>query len=284
MNRLNLLLATLALAALACSLGGSSAEPTEGAGGGVPIAKATLPGTAPATEAPPQATLPPEPTEAPSAVPEVAQAPSESQGPAVVDAAEGGIPVEVVDSNVRSGVLGPVLFGVFRNISEETLGTVALRVAFRDAAGAELGSRESYAMLTPIGPGELTPFEIEFPDGVPADVDSVGITVRWTPDYGTFPHTREGFELEGVEGAWGEFDYFNVTGTVHNKNSKDARFVDLGILAYNADGRLIGLYVGRVDDIQAGGSDFFKFGIVSSYFTEPEIANFEIIMVGSLAE
>jgi hypothetical protein len=110
----------------------------------------------------------------------------------VVEAGEGGIPVEVVDSNVRPGVIGPVLFGVFRNISEETLGTVVLKVTFRDAAGSELG--------------------------------------------------------------------------------------------YNAEGRLIGLYVGRVDDIQAGGSDFFKFGIVSSYFTEPEIANFEIIMVGSLAE
>lgn len=287
MNRRLLLTIVLALAALACSVGGSSEAPTEPSGGGVPIAKATPTSAEEAplpTEAPVEPTLAPEPTEAPTEVPEPIKEPTESQGPEVIEATEGEVPIIIVDTNTRMSLDDPVLFGLIQNVSEEALGSVTLAVVFQDADGNVLGSREGYALLTPIGPGELSPFEIYFPDGVPADVDSIGIAARWTPDYGTFPHTREGFELEGIEGVWGEFSHFEISGTLHNRNSKNARFVELAILFYNADDKLIGLYVDRVDDIQAGGSDFFTMSVIDAYLSEPEIEYFEILMVGSLVD
>jgi hypothetical protein len=176
------------------------------------------------------------------------------------------------------GVLVPVLLGLVENVGNTTLGSAEITIFFLDEQKNVVGTSSGFASFKVMAPGELSPFEVNFPDVDPDTVNSVALGADWTPDTGLFPNTRLGFELEGVQGAWGEFDHYEVSGTLINSNPKPARYVDVAIAFYNATGKLIGLYVDRLFDIQAGGSDFFTIGVVSSYFTEPEIDHFEILL------
>jgi len=275
--RLALAVVPIAIGVLACSLGGAAEPAPEVGGEGVPVSKATptsVDQPATTTDVPPAPTIAPEPTQVPAAV----------AGPVQVEPSDADVPFRIVDLNVRMDVLVPVLFGLVENVSDTTLGSVEITIFFLDEQKNVVGESSGYSGFFITAPGELSPFEVYFPEVDPDTVSSVALGADWTPYSGTFPDTREGFELEGVQGAWGEFDHYEVSGTLINSNPKLARFVDLAIAFYNSTGKLIGLYVDRVFDVEAGGSDFFTISVVSSYFTEPEIDHFEILLEGSLEE
>lgn len=276
-GRMALAIVSLAIGALACSLGGSPEPTPERTGGGVPVSKAT---SSPVEQAPTATEAVVEPTSAPQPT----QAPAQAEGSIQVEPSNSDIPFTIVDLNVRMGVLVPVLFGLVQNVGDAPLGSVEITIIFLDEQKNVVGASSGYTSFKVISPGELSPFEVNFPDVDPEAVHSVGLGADWNPDYGVFPNIREGFNLEGVQGAWGEFGRYEISGTLNNINAKPARYVDVAIIFYNSAGKLIGLYVDRVFDIAAGGSDFFTISVVDTYFTEPEIDHFEILLEGSLEE
>ena len=272
MTRLALWLSLLTILSLACSLGGTAQEATEPPAEGVPISRAT-PTPAEQDQPPTEAVV--ESTPGASATGGSARSPS----PIRVEPVDDEVPVEIVDMNVRFDVLSPVLFGFVQNVSEATLSSVELTIVFFNADGSEAGSSSGYTFFALIPPGELSPFEIYFPEGVPADVESIGLAAQWNPDYGGSTATREGLNVQVTSSEWTDSG-LGVSGTVQNNNSKRVRSVYLAFAFYNAQGRLIGLYADIVEDVEAGETDQFKRNIVPLYFSETEIDRIEVIYEG----
>jgi hypothetical protein len=272
MTRLAFWLSLLTIVTLACSLGGTAGDATESPAEGVPISKATA---TPAEQEPPPTEAIGEPTPGTPTTGGSAQSPS----PIRVEPVNDEVPVDIVDLNVRFDVLSPVLFGLVQNVSEATLSSVELTIVFFDADGTEAGSSSGYTLFALIPPGELSPFEIYFPEGVPADVDSIGLAAQWNPDYGGSPAIREGFNVQVTSSGWTDSG-FEVSGTVQNNNSKGVRSVYLAFAFYNAQGRLIGLYADVVEDVKAGETDTFERTVVPAYFSETEVDRIEVIYEG----
>jgi hypothetical protein len=272
MTRLALWLSLLTILSLACSLGGSAQDATGPPAEGVPMSRAT-PTPAEQDQPPTEAVVEPTPGTP------VAGGSAQSPSPIRVEPVDDQVPVEIVDMNVRFDVLSPVLFGFVQNVSEATLSSVELTIVFFDADGNEAGTSSGYTIFALIPPGELSPFEIYFPDGVPADVESIGLAAHWNPDYGGSTATREGFNVQVTGSQWTDFG-FEVSGTVQNSNTRRARSVYLAFAFYNAQGRLIGLYADIVEDVEAGETDQFKRNIVPLYFSETEVDRIEIIYEG----
>ena len=279
MSRYFLAIGSLAIVALACSFGGSDTSeqesPEEGSSGGVPIAKST---SAPVEQvAAPTATLPeatqiPQPTVPPT---EGSSGSEPSQGDAII---------AVDHLGIRASVGTPVVFGLVKNIGGEILGGVTFSVVFFDDQQNVIDVREGYAHFKPIPPGMESPFEIYLYEGVPENTADIGIGAELKPDYGTASYEREGFEFEGIESGWGDFGYV-VEGTVRNTHSRHARKVSVALAFYNASDELIGLYINYIDEVQPGGTDYFRWTVVESYFTFPdEIDHFEFLYEGNMRD
>ena len=276
MKRVGLLPALLSAAALACSLGGSaSPEPvaTEaGPSGGVAVSKATP--TTPeeivlptATEVPPTAT--PEPTKE-SAHPGFSIAPENE-----------GMPIEIIDLNFLPGVGVPRVYGIFRNIGEFEVSTVEIAIFFHDANGEVTGMASGFSYFQRTAPGEVTPFDIPFLEGVPEEFASVSFGARWNPAEQDDNIRRQGFEVEVLKEDQDSFAH-EIDISVTNNNERTARTVFFGTLFYNAGGRLIGLDLSSVDDLEAGETDFLKLSYPFEFLAEPEFDHYEILLEGYL--
>ncbi len=274
MSRFLVAIGSLAILALACSLGGSDtseqASPEDSpSSGGVPISKATPTAPVDNTEAPiqaPQATQPPLPTQAPI------QPPSDDL-PDIGDS-----PVAIIDMNVAGSEQYPRLIALIQNVGSAPLKSVYITVTFFDADGNVVEEELGSAMGSVIPPGGISPFELTFPTDVLPSVDSVTTVLEWSEAGADYPWTREGLEISDTSSEV-EFTNFIISGTVTNATSKMADFISLIPIAYNADGKFIGYSLGIVEELGAGSSAEFRIGISDTALAEPTVDHYEILTV-----
>lgn len=276
MNRISLLLATLSTVALACSLGGSESQgqdtqEPETSGGVSAVSKAT-------STAPGEIVLPPATETLPTAAPQPSRGGAQ---PAIsFSPEEEGIPIEILDVNFVPSQDLPRVYGLFRNIGATELGGVELALFFYDANGELTGMASGFSFFQRTAPGEISPFDIAFLEGIPGEPVSVSFGVQWNPAYQDDQIRREGFELEVLQEERGSFAY-EIDAKLTNNNERNADVVVV-TLFYNANGRLIGFDQSVVDDLGAGSSDLFKISVPFEYFAEPEFDHYEIMLEGYL--
>jgi len=230
-----LLLVVACTTLLACSLSGSSPDagsPTEPvSGGGVPIAKSTpIP-----AESSPAATNPPEPaTSAPSPIP--------TQAGSTPLASGQDIPVQVVDLNVVDfgEDTGVMLYGLVRNVGQQSLNYVQFTLNFLDRAGSVIGSRISLVDSSILPPGELGPFREFFPAGVEADADLVRIEIFWKEADSGYRWRRGGMEVVSASGSPIPRVGYQISGELRNNSSVRIGKFNLLMLTYDAAGHFLG--------------------------------------------
>jgi len=275
-KRIAVLLALLSTAALACSLGGSESQeqgaPEADTSGGVAAVSKSTP-TAPeeivlptATEAPPTAGPQPNPVSTQSAI--------------SISPENEGIPIEILDMNFRATGL-PRVYGLFRNIGENEISGVEIAMFFHAANGEVTGMASGFSHFQRTAPGEISPFDIAFLEGIPGEPASVSFGVQWNPAYQDDQIRREGFEIEILQEGRDSFAY-EIDVRVTNNNERNARGVTIVTLFYNASGRLIGMELSVLDDLGAGATDFLKLSLPNEFFAEPEFDRYEIMIEGYL--
>jgi hypothetical protein len=131
--------------------------------------------------------------------------------------------------------------------------------------------------------GQITPFDFFFPEGVPASAESVAVSVEWKEADSDYLKlwTRDGFDLLNVKGEWGEY-YYTITGDVANNSEREARSVFLNALAYNAEGRLVGISSKYVQNLDPGDQAPFEILLAPTSMAEETVDHFEMLVEASL--
>jgi hypothetical protein len=95
--------------------------------------------------------------------------------------------------------------------------------------------------------------------------------------------TREGIDLLNVKGEWGEY-YYTITGDAVNNTGRAARSVFLTSMAFNAEGRLIGISTQYIDDLAAGAQAPFEILMAPTSMAEDNLDHFELLVEALLAD
>ena len=263
----------LAIALLACSLGGTGTSGVQSpatpgtAGGGVPISKATptKEGQAPAATSEP-------PTQAPT------QPPAQQQTPISGGTETGQLLVSVTDFNIIGPAESPRLIGIVQNVSQVDLYRVRMTIIFYNADGTVADTSFGSTFLVTLPSGEVSVFEFLFPRGVPASIEAVGATVEWEEVYPGYPWSRNGFSVISPQGSMGPYN-FEITGQVQNNSGKHARSVNLLAIAYNADDHILGYGFKVLDELSVGSIVPFNMEVPGgTSLAEPEIDHFEVLV------
>lgn len=270
-------IAAMAVAMLACSLGAggiTEPPPTQPGGGGLPMSKSTPTRSSkgsPPTKAAPEPTTPPEPTQAPSGAP--------------TQAGTVELPVSITNLNVVSPNEAPKVIGLVQNTSATDLKSLRLTLNFIDASGNVAETRQGTTWMVTLPAGEITPFDFFFPQGVPLTTDSVVVAVEWEEADEVFQRfwTRDGFDLQNVNGEWGDY-YYTITGSVANSSGRGAKTVFLSALAYNPNGRLVGISSQYIENLDPGAVKPFEIRMAPSSMAEETLDRFEVLVEASLEE
>lgn len=280
MSRYFLAIGSLAILAIACSLGGSDTSEQETpddspSSGGVPISKATAVPVEDPDEAPlqdPQPTSPSQPTSVPQPTQASTQPPSDDL-PDLGDA-----PVAIIDMNVAGSEQFPKLIALIQNVGNAPLKNIYVTVTFLDSEGNVVEETLGSAFASIIPPGEMSPFDMNFPANVPSTVENVITTLEWIEADADYPWTTEGLEISNTSSEM-EFTNFVISGIVHNTTSKTAGFISLLPIAYNAEGKFIGFSLGIVENLAAGSNAEFRIPIGDASRAEPTVDHYEILTV-----
>ncbi len=280
MKRLALLLVVLGIAGMAC--GSATPQATEGK---TTVAD-TVTGTVTDTPAGPvprartaQAEVSPKPgdTSTPASAP-IPTAPPSSPEPT---AASTQPPVvEIVDLNVIGEENVFQIIGLARNVGVRDLAHVYVTLTFHGPSGEVLATRHGGIEMNTLPVGEVAPFVMYFPSGVPADAENVSASAEWYFADTDYPWTREGFEILGPEGHMGDWNY-EITGSVLNAGDEPAIMITVVGMAFNVQGHFIGHSMAIVEDLAAAASAPFAMAISPSSLAEPDVATIEVIAEGN---
>lgn len=260
MSRYFLATGSLAILAIACSLGGSDASedapPEEGpSSGGVPISKATAVPVGDPDEAPsqdPQPTSHPQPTQS---------APTESLPSA--DPTPPGLPdpseraLQIVDINViDEGGGRAMVIGLVRNSTQNAMGLGDIYFTFLDESGQEVESSATITTMFFIPPGEISTFRKSFQPNIPTGTEYVVVDTGFRDPPSSDRYTRDGLEFTPT----GETVFPNISYTVSVvvRNLTGQLVTDLHVvaIAYDANGKILGFggSAPDIDPLAPGGS------------------------------
>jgi hypothetical protein len=279
MKRLALLLVVLGIAGMAC--GSATPQATEGQ---TTVAD-TVTGTVTDTPAGPmprartaQVGAQPKPgdTRTPPSVPIPTARPSIPEPTAT--SAEPPI-VEIVDLSLVGEGDAFEMIGLARNVGVRDLAHVYVTLTFHSPSGEVLDTRRGGIETSTLPVGEVAPFVMYFPLGVPADTENVTTSAEWYFADADYPVTREGFEILGPEGHMGDGNY-EITGSVLNAGDEPAHGIMVVGMAFNAQGRFIGYSMDLVEDLAAGARAPFTMAISPHRLAEPDVATIEVIAEG----
>lgn len=274
MSRYFLAVGSLAILALACSLGSSDtseeASPEDSpSGGGVPISKATAVPIAGPDEAPsqePQPTSPPQPTQA---------APTES--PPSDDPTPPGLPdlseraLQIVDLNVIDyGATGVEVIGLVRNSTQKDMGFGDVYFTFLDESGQEVESKLSLTTMFFIPPGEISPFKRRLPSNVPIGTEYVVVDTGFRDAPTSSQWTRDGLELTPTGESVLQNVGYTVSVDVRNNTGQTVSHLNVVGMAFDANGRILG-FTDRAPDIDPllpGASLSYEFPINTGPVTD----------------
>lgn len=260
MSRYFLAIGSLAILALACSLGGADssedASPDDSpSSGGVPISKSTSLPVEEADEAPaqePQPTSPPQPTQsmptesAPSADPTL---------PGLPDLSDRAL--QLVDINVVDEGGGRVMVvGLVRNSTQNAMGLGDIYFTFLDESGQEVESRSTITTMFFIPPGEISTFRKSFPPNIPTGTEYVVVDTGFRDPPSSVQYTRDGLEFTPT----GETVFPNIsyTASVDVRNLTGNLVTDLHVvaIAYDSNGKILGFGESwpDIDPLEPGGT------------------------------
>ncbi len=176
----------------------------------------------------------------------------------------------------RSGSDGSLWFyGVVSNTSEIDVAAPEVVVVFLDAAGAELGTEHSYA-IRPLGPGDSAPVAVLARDQ-PAGFEDVRFEVV-ARAASTFEKRSEGLRVTSSTPVRESASMYALEGKVHNDGDAPSRFVQLKVIAWSADDRVVGIGTASASPstVEASGTSRFRGRVLVA----EEAARFEIIPLG----
>ena len=158
----------------------------------------------------------------------------------------------VKDNSVSVG------FNVKNNLSDQYIESTAYHVNVFDDHGNILGVDEGY--LNMLFPGEQagTAVAVELPEG--KTVKNVDVQIDPGSSKNSFEVDTNPFSTENVTfnpGTYGS----TVTGTLKNSYSQTISDVELNIIAYDADGKIIGGGMTSVDFVPADGQTGFEISV-----------------------
>ena len=274
MSRYFLAIGSLAILALACSLGGSDASedaPPEDSpsSGGVPISKATPVPAGVTNEAPaqePQPTSPPQPTQS---------APTES--PPSADPTPPGLPdlseraLQIVDINViDQGATGVVVFGLVRNSTQNDMGFGDVYFTFLDESGQEIESKSAITAMFFIPAGEISPFRQGFPPNVPTGTEYVVVDTGFRDAPTSSQWTRDGLEISPTGESVLQNVGYTVSFDVRNNTGKTVIHLNVVGMAFDVNGRILGFtdYAPNIDPLAPGASLPYEFPITTGPVTD----------------
>jgi hypothetical protein len=188
--------------------------------------------------------------------------------------------VEIVDLNVIGEENLFRIIGLARNVGERDLSSVFLTLTFHSPSGEVIETRYGSIEMSTLPVGEVAPFAMYFPSGVPADAEDVGVSVECRFADTDYPWTREGFEILEPEGHMGDYNY-EITGWVQNAADEAAQMVMVVGMVFNTQGRFIGYSMAIVEDLAAGARAPFTMGISPDSLAEPDTATIEVIADGN---
>jgi hypothetical protein len=190
----------------------------------------------------------------------------------------GDVPLALFDLNVAGSEESPRLIGLIQNIGNAPLKSVRVTATFFDADGNEVEEALGSVTSNVVPPGGISAFEMFFPRGVPATVDSVVTSVEWTEAEASYPWKTEGLEISDVTSGM-SFTNFEISGTLRNTSSKMAEQISLIPFAYNANGKFIGSSLKVIVDLEAGSSIPFTVALGDSSRAEPTVDHYELIYI-----
>jgi len=171
------------------------------------------------------------------------------------------------------------IIGLARNVGVRDLADASLTFTFLSPSGEAIATRYGSIEMDTLPVGEVAPFVMYFPSGVPADAENVRVSAEVRYADADYPWTREGFEILDPEGHMGDWGY-DITGSVRNAGDEPAIMIDVVGMAFNAQGRFIGYSMAIVEDLAAAASAPFAMEISQSSLAEPDVATIEVIADG----
>ena len=260
MSRYFLAIGSLAILAIACSLGGSDTSEdasldSSPSSGGVPISKATAIPVKDPDEVPPQdpqPTSPPEPTQP---VP-----PSVPTPPGLPDLSERAL--QIVDLNVIDyGATGVEVIGLVRNSTQKDMGFGDMYFTFLDESGQEVESKLSLTTMFFIPPGEISPFKRRLPPNIPTGTEYVIVDTGFRDAPTNSQWTRDGLELIPTGESVLQNVGYTVSVDVRNNTGQTVNHLNVVGIAFDGNGRILGFtnQAPDIDPLMPGASLSYEF-------------------------
>ena len=274
MSRYFLAIGSLAIFALACSLGTSDASedapPEEGpSSGGVPISKATTVPVTDPDEAPsqdPQPTSPPLPTQS---EPTQSAPPSNPTPPGLPDLSDRAL--QIVDLNVIDyGATGVEVIGLVRNSTQKDMGFGDVYFTFLDESGQEVESKLSITTMFFIPPGEIPPFKRRLPPNVPTGTEYVVVDTGFRDAPTSRQWARDGLELTPTGESVLQNVGYTVSVDVRNNTGQTVDHLNVVGIAFDANGKILGFtdQAPDIDPLMPGASLSYEFPINTGPVTD----------------
>jgi hypothetical protein len=172
--------------------------------------------------------------------------------------------------------------GVITNTSPFIIDKPKVIAVLLDAEGKELGTDFGFAALDVLGPGDSSPVKILIKD--PPEHDSLRFEVA-VRKASYVPSLAESLRVEAMEPRPAQFSKngWEVEGKVHNEGTQRAKFVQIYIQAFGAEGKLVGLGTTFADAevLEPGATARFS---SPSMFTSGEVDHFEFSVSGRVAD
>ncbi len=187
--------------------------------------------------------------------------------------------VDVLESNWYTDSIGTLYFiGIIKNSGNVDLEFTEAIATLRDDSGTLVGSASSFSTLDIIRPGEISPFKILFLN-TPANWTKYEIVVQGQE--ASFLSSYRDFEIVSSQGKTADFGVYTIVGEVKNIGNKDAEFVEIIAIMYDANGKIIGTEstFAKLDKVVAGSTSPFEVLVLS--IADGAIDHYDLIVEGT---
>ena len=230
----------------------------------------------------------------PPATPVAADTPVPAPAPALVRDAlltdpqpVGPEPFSVGGVSYRKDEDSVWFFGEVRNDAKQARESVAVRVILRDGAGNELASKQGFADLDYLEPGQVAPFSVLFTkDDAPPPFESYDFEVISKQADFQLGYSYRQLELAGPASARrDEYGFVKVSGRVKNVGERPAQYIEIIGVFYDGAGRVVGITSSFADlpgeSALAAGAEA-RFDLQGVVFSAPA-TRYRLVLQGSKA-
>lgn len=158
------------------------------------------------------------------------------------------------------------VLGEVQNTSPYAISKPELMIVMRDAEGNEVGTDSGFAMAEILEPGERSYLSAVVTSPPP----HASLSFEVVPRKATYrPAAAEGLEVIENEPRVERGGIYKFSGRVHNGGSTRARFLNVGVLAFDADDKLLSIHFtyAKTDGLPPG--EDARFQLTGAGFDEP---------------